>query len=334
MTNNVDYLSNANAVKQKAVQTMRSQFMEEVEARFEIKLSEIDPNPFQPRVEFSHVEEMARSLREEGQHYAILVRMIPSGRYQVADGETRVRAAKYNLEHFPEHPNTRETIGAVLKRYTNEEMALLAFSTAYNRKSLNPIEEARGILRMRDELKLPFTELAKKLGRPESYFYERSRLLHLPVKLQECIGQSKLTASQAINIGGFNGPEEQLDAIINEVVEQELTVSAIRKRVKELQAETPAAEPKSKTPLSSERKAWSELRDYWKQLDPEAREQLLTQARALVPARDSTNETGSVSAQVQEEVRPATSSLRAAPKPSASKPQAPLPETPVDLLES
>jgi ParB family chromosome partitioning protein len=282
-------------------------------------------------VEFSHVEDMARSLREEGQHYAILVRYVDRmGRYQVADGETRLRAAKFNLEHFPDHPNSKKTIGAILKSYTTEEMALLAFSTAFNRKDLSPLEEARGIVRMRDELQLSFSKLAEKLGKPEAYFWERTRLLNLPEKLQGMIAEAKLSPSQAINLAVFKGPEEKLESLVEEVLTQELSVNAIRKRVKEAQAEASdpvAAEPKPvSAAVSNERKAWRELKGYWAGLTAEARAELIERAKVLSSGPVSTQEPAAEAEASSSKIL----SLRPAPKPSTAAPQAPQPEPPAD----
>lgn len=276
---NIDYLSNAGAVRERTVAQIKAKMFEEVETLVELDLALLDPNPFQPRVDFSVVEGIARSLREEGQHYPILVRRVKD-RYEVADGETRLRAAKYNREHFPEHPGSKYTVTAVVREYTDEEMAFNAFSTAYQRKSLNPIEEAQGIRRLHTELGFTYAQLAEKLDKTEHYFWERVRLLNLPAKLQDLVGGGQLAASHAINIATFKGPDEKLDVLIEEVLSDKLSVHAIRKRVEAL-----AKEPVEKPAVTDEKELWNTLKGVWKQLGPEARRELVAAAHALeVPA--------------------------------------------------
>lgn len=277
---NIDYLSNARKIREQTLDIKRAEFAQEVEASFQLKVSLIDPNPYQPRVDFSAVEQMAQSLREHGQYYPILVRRV-GDRYQVADGETRLRAAKLNLER---HGDSPRTIAAVLKPYTDVDMAVIAFRTAYDRKQLNPIEEARGLQRLRDELDIEYQEIARRLGRTESYVYDRTRLLGLHPLLVEEVAQEQLSASAAIKLQALDLTEDaEMRRAIDLVLEERMTVKGIaaqRERLlKAAKAETSA---ENKPPEADTSKAlWKDLSVIWKHLDPAAQKQLVETASKL-----------------------------------------------------
>lgn len=278
---NLDYLSNARLIREQTLELKRAQFAEEVEASFQIKLSLVDPNPYQPRVDFSAVERMAESLREHGQYYPILVRRV-GDRYEVADGETRLRAAKLNLA---QHPGSPDTIAAVLKPYSDVDMAVIAFRTAYDRKELNPIEEARGLRRLHDELNLEYREIARRLGRPESYIYDRTRLLGLSPLLCAAIEESSLSASAAIKLQalGFES-DEDLTRAITLVREERMTVQTIQaQRARLLQPAQAEQAPDTGEPDVSQ-VLWRDLRTIWKHLDPQARKRLVETASQLAAA--------------------------------------------------
>lgn len=270
---NADWLSNTGQVRQRSVERIKAAIFEEAELRTEIRLDDIDPNPYQPRVDFSKAEDMAASLREHGQYYPILVRR-KGDRYQVADGETRWRGAKLNLEIYGK--KAPDSIGAVIKVYSDEDMALIAFRTAYERKDLNPIEEAQGIKRIHDELGISYEELAKKLSKPEHYLYERVRLLNLPEKLVEYVHERKITPSQAINIATVRKelPDEKaFNEFVEAAVEEKLSVHKIRERKKEAKT---AVVPGPVDPEQAEvTKQLRELNQLWKVMSAAQRKKVL-----------------------------------------------------------
>lgn len=279
---NLDYLSNAKRIREQTLELKRAQFAEEVEASFQIKLELIDPNPYQPRVDFSAVERMAESLREHGQYYPILVRRV-ADRYQVADGETRLRAAKLNAA---QHPDSPATIAAVLKPYNNVDMAVIAFRTAYDRKELNPVEEARGLRRLHDELRIEYREIARRLGRPESYIYDRTRLLGLNPLLSAAIEQDALSASAAIKLQALGlESDEELARAIALVREERMTVQTIQAQRARLLQAAKTQEPVDSAAPDASQTLWRDLRTIWKHLDPAAQKRLVETASQLAATR-------------------------------------------------
>ena len=69
---------------------------EQIPVSNEILISEIEANPFQPRVHFDEesLNELAASIRELGIIQPITLRKIGDKRYQIIAGERRFRASK------------------------------------------------------------------------------------------------------------------------------------------------------------------------------------------------------------------------------------------------
>jgi ParB family chromosome partitioning protein len=272
---NADYLARTGEIRSRSVARIKQSIMEEAEIRTEIRLSEIDPNPYQPRVDFSQVEEMAASLRDHGQYYPILVHRA-GDRYEVADGETRYRAAKLNLERYDE--GAPDSIGAVIKDYSNEDMALIAFRTAYQRKDLNPIEEAKGIQRLHDELGISYEDLASKLSKPQHYLFERVRLLNLPPRLIEHVHAQSLSPSQAINIATVRKElpdDEAFNKFVDEAVEDKLSVHKIREKKREVVAAAKAIGPELTAEELAAAKELKELSKLWRVMNKAQRTKVL-----------------------------------------------------------
>lgn len=266
---NIDYLSKLGERRQRNTQAIREQLLSETELRTDIRIDLVDPNPFQPRESFDKVEDMAKSMREHGQYYPILVRQVGT-RYQVADGETRLRAAALNRDQF----QGPDTLGAVIKTYTDEQMALIAYRTAYERKSLDPLEEARGIKRLMASFKWTYAKLSQELNKPEHHFLERTRLLNLPEELQELVKEGKLGPSRAVNLGAIKDEATRLQ-LTQEVIEHDLTVQDIRERKK-------ALDIKAKVPTAEAEKAqWRAFKAAWDHLTLVQRQQLLERAQRL-----------------------------------------------------
>ena len=92
--------------------------MEESINLLELKISEIQPNPFQPRRYFdpTQLEELAASIREYGVMQPVLVRIV-NGQYQLVSGERRFRASQLA---------GKETIPAMISQLSDQEVAELA----------------------------------------------------------------------------------------------------------------------------------------------------------------------------------------------------------------
>ena len=155
-----------------------------------LPISEIYPNPFQPRLEFSDEElvELSQSISENGLIQPIIVRKSDIIGYELIAGERRLRACKrLGMTEIP----------AVVKEVTDQESRKQAIIENLQRSNLNPIEEAKAYCNLIDELDYSHEELAKAMGKSRPYISNMLRLLHLAPSVQEAVIQNDISSAHA-----------------------------------------------------------------------------------------------------------------------------------------
>lgn len=156
----------------------------------EIALSDIEPNPDQPRTNFKkeEIEELASSIDKDGLLQPIVVRPVAEGKYQIIAGERRWQACKFlKMEKVP-----------VRIREADEDKALeLALIENIQRSDLNPIEEAYGYRRLMERMNLTQSEVAQVVSKGRSTIANALRLLELPEEAQQLLFEEKITAGHA-----------------------------------------------------------------------------------------------------------------------------------------
>lgn len=156
---------------------------------YDISLDKIDPNPFQPRMEFDdgEIAGLADNIQKHGLLQPITVRK-NNDRYQLITGERRFRAFQKNGE---------SVIPAYILAVDDRLMAELALSENLQRKDLNPIEKALAFRNYLEMYDCNQDELGKRLGLDRSTISNMMRLLDLPEKLQKAICTGDLTQGHA-----------------------------------------------------------------------------------------------------------------------------------------
>ena len=122
-----------------------------------LPISDIYPNPFQPRIEFSDEElaELSQSIAENGLIQPIIVRKSDIIGYELIAGERRLRACKrLGMTEIP----------AVVKEVTDQESRKQAIIENLQRSNLNPIEEAEGYKALMEDYGLTQEEAAERCG--------------------------------------------------------------------------------------------------------------------------------------------------------------------------
>jgi ParB family chromosome partitioning protein len=128
----------------------------------EIKISEIEVNPFQPRSEFDEqaLLELADSIRLQGLIQPITVRKLNAHAYQLISGERRLRASKLaGLKQIP----------AYIRQADDQQMLEMALIENIQRENLNAIEVALSFQRMIDEVGLKQDELSDRVSKNQAY---------------------------------------------------------------------------------------------------------------------------------------------------------------------
>ena len=191
-----------------------------------LPISDIYPNPFQPRIEFSDEElaELSQSIAENGLIQPIIVRKSDIIGYELIAGERRLRACKrLGMTEIP----------AVVKEVTDQESRKQAIIENLQRSNLNPIEEAKAYRSLINELAYSHEELAKAMGKSRPYISNALRLLQLPQEIQTSIENGKLSQGHARALLAIEDTKKQL-TIYHQVLTEKWSVRTLEKRLQEL----------------------------------------------------------------------------------------------------
>lgn len=194
--------------------------IEEETGYFSCPVELIDPNPLQPRKDFSisELKEMAQSVKEMGIITPLLVSK-KGQRYQLIAGERRLRAAKMaGIERVP----------VVVREVSPVESLEMALVENVHRKDLNPIEEAEAYQRLLGELKITQESLAKRVGKDRATIANLLRLLKLPAAIQKDLIEGRMSMGHARALAGVKGEQKQL-ALRELVIKKSLSVRDLEK---------------------------------------------------------------------------------------------------------
>ena len=150
----------------------------------ELKLDELRVNPYQPRKKFDDdaLNELALSIKEHGVFQPIIVKKSIKG-YEIIAGERRCRASRIA---------GKETIPAIIRNFTDEQMMEIALLENLQRENLSAIEEAVAYKSMLEKLNLTQDELAKKVGKSRSHITNILGLLRLPNEVQQMVIKNEI----------------------------------------------------------------------------------------------------------------------------------------------
>ena len=184
-----------------------------------IPVAQIEPNPFQPRTEFSEeaLNELIDSIKMHGLIQPITVRKVSAGKYQLISGERRWRASKEaGLEEIPAYVRTADDQGML-------EMALIENT---HRENLNPIEVAINYQRLMEECNLTQEKLSERVGKERATVANYLRLLKLPDEIKIGLTKQLLSMGHARALINIADPQKQLK-IFSKILEDGLSVSAV-----------------------------------------------------------------------------------------------------------
>lgn len=184
----------------------------------ELKLSELRPNPYQPRKVFKDesLEELASSIKEHGVFQPIIVKKSIKG-YEIIAGERRFRASKLaGLEKIP----------AIIREFTDEQMMEIALLENLQRENLSSIEEAEAYHTMIQNLGLTQDELAKKVGKSRSHITNILGLLRLPKEVQQEVANGNITMGHARALSKLESDEKVIE-LAHQIMNEKLPVREI-----------------------------------------------------------------------------------------------------------
>ena len=182
----------------------------------EINLDELRPNPYQPRKVFDEekMQELADSIREHGVFQPIIVKKSSIKGYEIIAGERRVKASKMV---------GLETIPAIVRDFSDEEMMEIALLENLQRENLNAIEEALAYKKLLDSLSLTQEELGVKLGKSRTYVTNMLGLINLPEEVKDMIIDNKISASHARILSKISDKDKVI-SLANRIVDENMNV--------------------------------------------------------------------------------------------------------------
>lgn len=191
----------------------------------QIDISDIKPNPYQPRKTFdeNHLKDLADSIKQYGILQPIVLRKTVQG-YYIVVGERRFRASKIAGLKY---------VSAIIKDLTDEDMMELAVIENLQREDLNAIEEAESYQRLMTDLKITQQEVAKRLSKSRPYIANMLRLLHLPKKIADMVKDGRLTSAHGRTLLAIKD-EQQMLRLAKRVVKEKWSVRYLENHVNEL----------------------------------------------------------------------------------------------------
>jgi ParB family transcriptional regulator, chromosome partitioning protein len=186
----------------------------------DVPLDMVVPSPLQPRLQFgeSPLDDLVESIRQHGIIQPLIVRAV-NGKLELIAGERRWRASsKLGLA----------TVPVIEREASDRDVLEMALIENLQREDLNPMEEAKGYVRLAKEFSLKQEEIAGRVGKSRASVANAMRLLDLHGDVQLLVAQGRLTVGHAKAILSIKDQDTQLLAS-DQVIRRQLTVRAAEK---------------------------------------------------------------------------------------------------------
>ncbi len=181
----------------------------------EIGLEKIKPGRFQPRSNFDDekLEELTNSIKNQGVLSPILVRELGLNEFEVIAGERRLRASKKaGLTAIP----------CLVDQKQDQDALVSALIENLQREDLNPVEEARGLDRLKREFGLTQDEVATSTGKARSTIANALRILSLPNPVLDMLSKGIIEKGHAKLLASMNPKEAEETAV--KIVKNKLSI--------------------------------------------------------------------------------------------------------------
>ena len=168
----------------------------------EIPVEEIDPNPFQPRIDWDDTElsSLTISIQQQGILQPVVLRNMGK-RYQLIAGARRLRAAILA---------GLKTVPAFIREADDKQMMVLALLENIQRQDLNPMEKAEAFSRSCNEFSMTQEELGRQVGISRSAVANFQRLMELPDPVKLMVRSGKLSMGHGRALLGLPDQEAMI----------------------------------------------------------------------------------------------------------------------------
>ena len=192
----------------------------------EIPISQIEPNPDQPRRDFDPeaMQELASSIKTLGIIAPITLRQVAENRYQIIAGERRWRASQLaGLQAIPAYIRTVE----------DENVMEMALVENIQREDLNAIEIALAYQHLAETTGMTQTRISERVGKSRAAVTNYLRLLKLPAQVQMALKDKEIDMGHARALLSLDSPSQQIK-VFNEVQKQGYSVRKVEELVQHL----------------------------------------------------------------------------------------------------
>jgi len=192
----------------------------------EIPISQIEPNPGQPRREFDEeaLQELADSIRTMGIIAPITLRQVADQRYQIIAGERRWRASQIA---------GLTTIPAYIRTVEDENVMEMALVENIQREDLNAIEIALAYQHLAESSGMTQARISERVGKSRAAVTNYLRLLKLPAQVQMALKDKEIDMGHARALLSLESPSQQIK-LFKEVQKQGYSVRKVEEIVQTL----------------------------------------------------------------------------------------------------
>lgn len=208
----------------------------------EIKVSEIEPDPDQPRRDFKpeQLKALANSIKEHGVLQPIVVTK-DGNKYRIVAGERRWRASKIaELEKIP----------AIVRTLDAQNRLELSLIENVQREDLNAIETATAYAKLKTQFNMTSEEVAHRVGKSETAVINTMRLLSLPDEAKHAMVEHELSEGQMRPL--ITATPEQIKAVLPKIIKESWSARKVEQYMVELKARDKAAKNAKESLASSE----------------------------------------------------------------------------------
>ncbi|NTW32254.1 MAG: ParB/RepB/Spo0J family partition protein [Bacteroidetes bacterium] len=194
-----------------------------------IPVDQIELNPYQPRTYFDEesLQELAKSIKEQGIIQPITVRLSENDKFQLISGERRLKASiSAGMDVIP----------AYIRTASDEAMLEMALVENIQRKDLNAIEISLSFQRLIEECNLTQEEMSERVGKNRTTITNYLRLLKLPASIQMGLQYGNISMGHARAIINVPNIDTQL-AIYKDIIDQDLSVRETEEIVRNIENE-------------------------------------------------------------------------------------------------
>ncbi|UEX90103.1 ParB/RepB/Spo0J family partition protein [Staphylococcus ratti] len=192
-----------------------------------VKIERIVPNRYQPRQTFdpARIEELAESIQAHGLLQPIVVRPIEENMYEIIAGERRFRA----LQHIQ-----KSEADVIVRQLSDEETAVVALIENIQRENLSAVEEAEAYKKLLAFEGITQSELAKSVGKSQSFIANKLRLLKLEPIVLDAVREHRITERHGRALVG-QAPQRQAE-MLDIILKEQLNVKQTEERLKSYNA--------------------------------------------------------------------------------------------------